>query len=212
MPNIRYIFLSDMHFGAATSMLTNLKTASADTDTSQPSPVLSQLVTCLRELVGKNEDDSKPTLVLGGDILELALTDTNIAAMAFERFVELIKPADGNDLVGEIVYLPGNHDHHLWEDARETQYVNYISNRPPGSQLDVPWHTTKMFVEKDPNPLPCYFLTKLVQRFDHLKAKNFQITTAYPNFGLLSDDLRKAVIFTHGHFSRVYLYLNDYPA
>ncbi len=201
MPNIRYIFLSDMHFGASTSLLTNLKIASADTDTSQPSPVLSQLVTCLRELVAKNADESKPTLVLGGDILELALTDTNIAAMAFERFVELIKPADGNHLVGEIVYLPGNHDHHLWEDARETQYVNYISTRPPGSQLDVPWHTTKMFVEKDPKPLPCYFLTKLMQRFDHLKAKDFQINTAYPNFGLLSDDLRKAVIFTHGHFS-----------
>ena len=72
MPDIRYVCLSDMHFGEEDSLLTNLKTASFDPDPFQASPVLQQLVACLRDLIGKNEGGPKPTLILNGDILELA--------------------------------------------------------------------------------------------------------------------------------------------
>ena len=37
------------------SLLTNLKTASTDTDPSQPSPVMKELVKCMKYLIGKNE-------------------------------------------------------------------------------------------------------------------------------------------------------------
>jgi hypothetical protein len=69
MPDIRYVCLSDTHFGEEDSLLTNLKTASTDTDPSQPSPVLIHLVNCLKELISQNEDNTKPTLILNGDIL-----------------------------------------------------------------------------------------------------------------------------------------------
>lgn len=134
---------------------------------------------------------------MGGDILELALSTTNEAAMVFERFIELILPRDGGLFEG-IVYLPGNHDHHLWEIARETQYVHYFQDKKPGSFLSIPWHTTKMFLDKAADQVPSYFLTKLIKRYDHLK--NFTITTAYPNFGLFREDTQRCVVFTHGHF------------
>ena len=197
MPDIRYVCLSDMHLGEEDSLLTNLKTASTDTDPTQPSPVMRQLIECLKHLISQNANDKKSILILNGDILELALTTTNEAAMVFERFIDLIM-APGEELFERIIYIPGNHDHHLWETARETQYVNYIKNIDPGKHLDIPWHTTNLFIEDDPNPVPAYFLTRLVQRFPNLK--DFVITTAYPNFGLFREEDQKCVIFHHGHF------------
>ena len=197
MNDICYVCLSDTHFGEEDSLLTNLKTASTDTDPLNPSPVMVQLARCLRDLISKNENKNKPTLILNGDILELALSTTNEAAMVFERFIELVMPRN-DTLFEKIIYIPGNHDHHLWELARETQYINHIKSIKPGKELPIPWHTTNMFVEDDPNPTFSYFLTSLVKRIPHLK--DFNIATVYPNFGLFREESNKCVIFTHGHF------------
>ena len=193
MTDIRYVCLSDTHFGAENSLLTNLQTASSDTAPTQPSPVLEKLVECLRYLIAKNEFPTpKPTLILNGDILEMALATANEAAMAFERFIDLIMD-EGRELFERIIYLPGNHDHHLWETARETQYAEFLKTKVGwGEHLDIPWHATNMFT----NPVPSYFLNRLVQRRPNLK--NLIVETAYPNFGLLSPD--RAIIFHHGHF------------
>lgn len=195
MPEIRYISLSDMHLGDEDSLLTNLQTASSEPDPFQPSPVMIQLVECIKVLIGKNKE--KPSLILNGDILELALATDDMAAMVFERFIELIMPP-GGELFENIVYIPGNHDHHLWESARETQYVNFIATIDPGKKLDIPWHTTNIFLEQQPYQVPLFFPTRLVQRYPHLR--KFIITALYPNFGLLSQDRSKCVIFSHGHF------------
>lgn len=197
MPDIRYVCLSDTHFGEEDGLLTNLKAAGTEIDPTKPNPVMKQLVECLRRLISKNENEKKPTLILCGDILELALTTTNQAAMVFERLLELIMPS-GKELFADIIYLPGNHDHHLWELARETQYVELISRMAPEKILPVPKHTTAMYGKKGSNLVPSYLLTNLVKRCPAVR--NFKITTAYPNLGLLSKDGRKTVIFTHGHF------------
>ena len=118
-----------MHLGAQNSLLTNLTSDSTGTDPLVASPVLTHLVQCLRELINQNVDKAeKPTLILNGDILELALATENEAAMVFERLIELIFPAGGDRLFKNVKYIPGNHDHHLWETAREVQYVQYIKN------------------------------------------------------------------------------------
>src|ERR1043165_5057241 len=83
MPDIRYVCLSDMHLGAQNSLLTNLTRNNLSNDTTVPSPVLTSLVECLRTLIAQNEGTEKPTLILAGDVLELALTPSNIAAWAF---------------------------------------------------------------------------------------------------------------------------------
>ncbi|MGO8761857.1 MAG: metallophosphoesterase [Desulfobaccales bacterium] len=196
MPDIRYVCLSDTHFGAATSLLTNLKAASDEIDGLIPSPVLVNLVEGLRFLIEQNKDQSqKPTLVLNGDILELALADDHDAAMTFERFIDLIMDDHRGKMFDQIYYLPGNHDHHLWETARESQYVDYISSQKPwGSVLESPWHTTRMFSD----PTRAYFLTALVRRRPNLHGMTIQ--TAYPNYGLLSADRKRCVVFHHGHF------------
>ncbi len=200
MPDIRYVCLSDMHFGAATSLFTNLKTASTDIDATSPSPVLQELVKCLRHIISFNETkDLKPTLVLNGDILELALCEDNYAAMTFERFIDLIMP-DGEEMFDRIIYNPGNHDHHLWETARETQYVEFLTSSPQaqwGEEFEPPWHTTNIF--KFDKPLASYFLSNLIRRRPNLN--KMIVETAYPNFGILGKDGKKAAIFSHGHLT-----------
>src|SRR6266702_1250722 len=199
MPDIRYICLSDMHFGAQNSLLTNLTPNNASSDTSVASPVLTGLVNCLKELISHNENGRKPSLILAGDILELALTTDNIAAMAFERFIELILPLNKADwLFEDIHFIPGNHDHHLWETAREKQYVDYLGTdkQKPGAELEIPYHATSMF---DTKAVPSLFLNGIIQRYSHLK--EFSIGTVYPNLALLTEDHRRCAIFTHGHFA-----------
>ena len=63
-----------------------------------------------------------------------------------------------------IYYNPGNHDHHVWETARETQYVKkYLSGTPWGASLKPPWHTTNMMLGEY-DPVPCYLLDRLLTR------------------------------------------------
>ncbi len=195
--DIGYVCLSDMHLGAESSLLTNMPAASAEADPLNASPVLQELVNCLRYLIMRNDPQApKPTLILMGDILALALADDSAAAMVFWRFLDFAMPPDG-ELFGSIIYIPGNHDHHLWESARESQYVlNYLAKTTPGTRLDNPWHTTNIFMADDPNPVPSFFLNALLHRYDHLKGMT--INTAYPNFGLMKGN--RGVIFHHGHF------------
>jgi UDP-2,3-diacylglucosamine pyrophosphatase LpxH len=207
-----------MHLGEEDSLLTNLKTSEPKTDPSNPSPVMENLVKCLKTLIEQHNKKIKPSLILNGDILELALSTTNQAAMVFERFIELVMPADGK-LFDKIIYIPGNHDHHLWESARETQYINHMSKIKPGDELDVPWHTTRMFIEDDSKFVPSYMLTKLIQRYPTLKKEVIHV--AYPNFAVLNKKGQKCVIFSHGHYVewlyqlistlRTFLFNSDMP-
>jgi hypothetical protein len=207
MPDIRYVCFSDMHFGAGNSILTNLLEGSIDTDPTKPSPVLIQLVACLRDLIARNETKVPPSLVLNGDILELALATDNKAAMAFQRFIELIMPENGEPIFDKtIYYIPGNHDHHLWETARETQYAEFISKKKPADVLPEPWHTTRLF---NPTLLPPTFMSGIIGMYPHLKQSGVTVTTVYPNFGLLKDG-KKCVVFTHGHFSEsIYMLMTE---
>jgi hypothetical protein len=195
--DIRYVCLSDMHLGAEASLLTHMPPGSSKADPLKASPVLQELVYCLRDLVFRNQDKTrKPTLILMGDILELALANNNQAAMVFERFLDFAMEP-GYELFGDIIYIPGNHDHHLWESARETQYVlNYLAKTTPKTPLDIPWHTTNIFMADDPSPVPSFFLNALCHRYDHLQ--KLHINTAYPNFGLMQG--HRCVMFHHGHF------------
>lgn len=132
--DIRWVCLSDMHIGEEDAVLTAIDDIEGNgvANNLRASSSLIKLVDGIRLLCEANgEDDGgnkiKPTLILNGDILELALTTTNESAMAFERFIELTMPQEESQrLFNKIIYVVGNHDHHLWEMARESSYVNYL--------------------------------------------------------------------------------------
>jgi hypothetical protein len=196
MPDIRYVVLSDMHLGAENSILTNLVPETYETDTSKASPVMIKMVECLRSIISKNEGSQKPTLILNGDLMELALTSTNNASMAFERFVELIFPANGEPLFDKTIYfLSGNHDHNLWERSRTYRYIDYLKTLKAGEAIRNELHTTSMFM---PDQVIENLLTVLIQRNAHLN--DVTVNAVYPAHAVMSDDKQKCVIFCHGHY------------
>ncbi len=192
--SIKYLILSDLHLGEEDSLLTNLKPGVDEIDPLKPSPVLTKFAACLEELI--SPETKKPYLVVLGDGLEMALAHFNQAAMAFERLVEELFLK--RQLFKGLIYVPGNHDHHLWETAREVQYSSYLARKiSPGSKFPEPWHISNAFPTKDYHYVPSPFIAKFLGRFDLLK--DFFVGMVYPVFGLLAKEDRRIICMHHGH-------------
>ena len=198
MPDIAYVCLSDLHLGAENSLLTALTPGSTEPDPQRASPLLQALMDCLRDLIRLNDGGRKPTLVLAGDLLELDLSTDNIAAMAFDRFLELAFPPGDELFDATILFVPGNHDHHLWETARERQYACFVESTDLDERLPVQWHATRMLAECDRRPVEATLLTTLMRRHPHLRAG--QVRAVYPNLAIADQARRRCVVIHHGHF------------
>ena len=212
MLNIKALCLSDLHFGSETSVLTAVDPVTLKPDTNRTSPVLESLVACLKSILGHHEGTGKPRLVLAGDALELALTSTNVAATVFSRFIQLLMNGAEPPVDASIIYIPGNHDHHLWETARESQYATYISNETPHLPLKhAPWHATHLFPwrqelkVKDRN-VESFLLTNLLRYAEY--DGDARVLAMYPNFGVMSADGKsRCTVIHHGHFTESIYYL-----
>ncbi|HEY8209490.1 MAG TPA: metallophosphoesterase [Myxococcaceae bacterium] len=192
MPDIRYIVVSDLHLGAHTSLLTAL-TPDGRVDPSRPSEPLASLAAALRELVAANEGPEKPVLVLNGDVIELALATTNVAVTCFQRFLEALMPAGQPPIFSRVVYLPGNHDHHVWKAAREQQYCAEVMRLQPGGSLPQVPHITPLLGAA---PVRAALLDTLAG-VDRL---GVPMDVVYPNLALRSASGRRLVVIHHGHF------------
>jgi hypothetical protein len=200
VPDVRFVCLSDLHLGATNSLLTRLD-SSAAADPSAPSAVLEHLVGALRWLIEQNDSATRPTLILNGDILELALAEDNTAAMTFQQLIDLAFPPGARLFDDTLLYLPGNHDHHEWEVARERQYAAYVAKMPLGQRLQVPWHTSHLRSRADLPFVEAELLTTIIRRRADLA--DVVVQAAYPNLAVgpeATGDERKVVVFHHGHF------------
>jgi len=121
--------------------------------------------------------------------------------MAFEQFVRLAFVE--RDLFSHTVhYVPGNHDHHMWESARESQYAAYIARQPAGARINPPWHGTPMFAAldagtRDRRRVEAAILQTVMRRYPGLADASVRVH--YPSFGIRQGG-NKAVIFNHGHY------------
>lgn len=204
MPDIRYVILSDLHFGARNSVLSNVvdgENGMSKVNPDEPGAVMRCMVDCLQELIYANEHWALPTLVLGGDVLELALADDDVAAMVFERFMELVLLRSEPSFDRTVYFVPGNHDHHLWEGAREAHYAKSVRNSDKSQQrtLDPPRHATHLIAATDKNPWTAPLLEALIHREPELR--DVEVHTIYPNLAIVDDDGARAVIYHHGHYS-----------
>lgn len=212
MSRISAICVSDLHLGSESSILTVVDPHTLKTNIHLRSPVLVSLVECLKAILVDQGGERKPKLVLGGDVLELALARTNEAATVFAQFVELLLDDGKLPVDHTIVYLPGNHDHHLWETARERQYASYVSEPTTKIPLEnFPWHATHLFPWRKElgvknRDVESFLLNTLAKRL--ASSSDIRILTMYPNFGLLSEtDKSRCAVFHHGHFIESIYYL-----
>lgn len=196
MPDVCYVCLSDLHLGADNSLLTALDPDGTTAPLATP-PVLSRLGACLRWLVSQNESPKPAGLVLNGDVLELALTTPNFATMAFDRFVEqFFPPDDAGRFDHRLLFVPGNHDHAQWQEARENELIRNIHRLPVGVRIP-----TAGYVTTTPwrdAALEARTATAMLRRHAHLSDAVGEIV--YPNFGLRTEDGRRCVVFHHGHY------------
>ncbi len=208
MADIRYVCLSDLHLGAQNSILSKLSPDSVDVDLREPSAVMTGLLDCLATLISSNRGSQRPTLILNGDILEFALAEQNVAAMSFELFAEWAFGKHDGLFDDTVFFVPGNHDHHLWESARERQYQDYVASCPSGEALRGPWHTTSMQIAAEPQPPYSEFLGALFHR--QLLGREVGVRIFYPNLALSDGGDSRMVIFSHGHFTeRLYMLVSE---
>ena len=140
-----------------------------------------------------------PTLVLAGDVLDLALSPTRwpprpsgaLSTAAFGGDRRVSRPA--------VYYLPGNHDHHLWEAAREAQYIEYLRSLAPDRVIDEPWHTTALLPGRQPPWTASDLMSTLIQR--RPGCADVAVRVVYPNLALVTPDGRRSRIVSHGHFT-----------
>jgi cholesterol oxidase len=199
MPRIRYLVLSDLHLGALNSVLTRVDEDGVPqtTDVTRTGHALAHSLCALASL-----SDEAPQLVVNGDLLELALGTENTAAGVLQRFLHILCD-EGWPFQKEILFLPGNHDHHLWEMTREAHHLHAIRNEPEGAYLSMMEHVTPL----NRAPIEETVLTALFRR--HPKLRDATVRTGNPNMILRGEGPRTLVLH-HGHyFESMYRLVSD---
>lgn len=204
MADIRWVVVSDLHFGAENSVLTSLTEAPATpsstgfaVDERTPSPMLSGILEGVRRLT--QHQARPPSLVMAGDILDLALSPDETSSEVFSGFARLAF-GDATPVFDPVVYyVPGNHDHHLWEAAREAQYVQHLSKVPRGGRLGAPTHVTGLSADDESPRIASAWLKCLIER--EAASPGVEVRVAYPNMALRLPAGDRAVVISHGHFT-----------
>jgi UDP-2,3-diacylglucosamine pyrophosphatase LpxH len=196
-PVIRWVCASDLHLGALNSVLTNVTDDGMGVDGRGPSPVMAALGDCLRTLPAGG---SAPQLVVLGDLFELALTPTDLAATTFGQLVSVLRLGQPDASVSPVIrFVPGNHDHRLWTLARDDHFVSYLESAPAGSVLSAADHITSL--------LPATPALAVRDRFTEALANRggcpvpVEVVQSYPNLGLIDAAAKRAVVMSHGHFT-----------
>lgn len=198
MPAIRYVCISDLHLGASNSVLTHLDAEGAHAD--GPAPMLEAVLDGLRALLVASGSPTPPTLVIHGDLFELALTSVEVAAASFAELVSIgWGDATAPLFASEAFFVPGNHDHHMWELMREHEFEADLGATP--GALKPMQHVTPMLPEHlrsdDREPL-VEALARLALAGTDVPHPSFQVV--YPNLGMVNSAGDRAVVVTHGHY------------
>jgi hypothetical protein len=124
---------------------------------------------------------------LNGDIVELAFGRIDLALVAFRRFIALWTRANAA-LCARIVYVPGNHDHHVWELEREAWYRRALATAGSSDELPPLPHAT-------PPTLGGAFRAEVLAPL----CGGAPVDVVYPNL-VLRNATGRAVVLHHGHF------------
>lgn len=194
---VRYVCLSDLHLGAAYSLLTH----SDDQGRPDPATASATLVAfgralrqTLAALQAASPGAALPTLVLLGDVLDLGLSPMGDTSAGFLRFIEALYPAGAPPVLSaQVLCVPGNHDHHLWRVAQDSAYLQALDDAPPDLM-----EATPLLPGGSTPPVPSALLTRLMRCQPHLAEATVSIV--YPNLGLFDEATGRCVLMHHGHY------------
>ena len=199
MTDIRYIAVSDLHLGASNSLLTRPGDGT-DIDTRSPSTVMLLLVECLRELVAGNAGGRLPTLIAHGDLIDLALSGPERAITVFGQFTAALLAPGHAAIDSEVVLLPGNHDHLVWDYTRERWLEDHlfeVMHGDPPAGFTSSRRISPLLLDAEPR-FESALLCALSRRRPELA--DLRVRVLYPDLVLASPGDGKAVLLTHGQY------------
>jgi predicted phosphodiesterase len=195
MAKMLAMVLSDLHLGEESSVLHyGDKFKKKGTQ-----PLVNKLTESIRKRMG---DEKISFLILAGDTLDFSLASVQNAVADFRLFLK--------DVIGffdNLVYIPGNHDHHIWRTLQEEVFV--VNRIREGREIeDYPQEQigtikdgkiTLKGVDPEKTLGAKTFLNDLLP--DGAKDKNFAVS--YPNLFLEFEKQERNILITHGHFFEV---------
>lgn len=183
--------------------MTSLLTATPDED--GHAPLATAFSTALRKTIAALAPPEKPNLILLGDALDLSLALPQATTHSLADFLRALlseAPENAGDPIGDIVFVPGNHDHLLWTAERLARKSR------KGGRLSVWSHTSPAFTAPGAEA-PSIVLDDVLALAD----VDTRTHVFYPNFGITSADGSRAVVFHHGHFvERLYTVMSRLAA
>ncbi len=199
MAKITHICLSDLHAGAATSLITPVDPQTLQRQSRKISETAAAFMPALHEFLvqfgqsqNANGPSDPPQLVLLGDVLDLAFSDRGYAS---EVFVEFLTSLTGEKLFDDkLVVIPGNHDHSLWTGGRYAAEAQSVKNGKLNDQQLGLIEATPAFAASTEIPSP--LIGAIAQR----AGLSGQTDLRYPNYGLVNQDKSRGIVFHHGHF------------
>lgn len=163
---VNFICVSDLHLGEPEGLLYNKNNFN----------IINLTINKIKEFVASyNKPYTIKQLILNGDIVDIALSKTKeYKENAYEFFGKLFNRIN----VEKIIFIPGNHDHHIWVETVEHYYKKNYEDAKKCSIIN----------DKD-GILKQHFVP------ENYKGK---ITIAYPHY--LYKDEKNTILFHHGHF------------
>ncbi|MBN1309547.1 MAG: metallophosphoesterase [Chitinispirillaceae bacterium] len=177
------LVMSDLHLGAGNCIFMNSKDTFNDT-------IAEKIIKRIRK---ETQQKGKfKYLVLAGDVLELSLAERRKAYELFRAFLVRFK-----DLFECLLYIPGNHDHHVWVALQEECHVN--KKICSGTDIERYRHSFTptinaqgaLFPDNDNSYGSDTFLNRILP-------KDKELIVAYPN--VYFDLYPHQIVITHGHF------------
>lgn len=158
--------------------------------------VSQNLVQPLVQAVASFADNDPVTLVVAGDFLDLAIA---YAEDALADLRALLGAFVGVVRFEEIVYVVGNHDHHLWSQHSEDKRIlaplrdGRVPSHGDAARAKAAYQVTL------PDGEPFGLLQPLVDRIFGSGGAQPQITIAYPSYSRWLDQDGTRLYVTHGH-------------
>lgn len=196
---IKYIIISDMHLGEASGILTPIN-AHHEIIPTALCDVAYSLINLLESLIAQNKQQKSCTLILNGDILGLAFSKLHECLPLFGKLLNEMLSERAFPLFEKIYYLPGNHDHHIWEITRGEYYQQTIATHDGLDLFPRVIHSTKGL--KDQAIRSSLFDGLMNCTCDPNALQHFPgVEILYPNMLLKSEVSGKTALIHHGHFA-----------
>lgn len=168
---------------------------------------VADMITVLRDTAKAQQ--SIPYLILLGDIIDMAVDEMSDAINLTHDFFNA--EIDGQSFISffdEVIYVPGNHDHHVWQMCQERFYVDRLLKNNKEAvpfvhqtvgllDLQDRFHLYLDGVEANKKDHSSKFLSMIFSNGTK------PVYTVYPNLYIKYNDgicRDKGICATHGHF------------